>query len=887
MLCGKWSLVAEMVLFVGDLREDVRILCLCSRAFVEDRKLYYLGLKGFYVKGDDTSNTEQATEERESNSHGIGELENGSALRSEEIELDSEAELMRSMGLPLQFGGLSAHKNFEVSMNSKNKKTKFKKKKKKSQKKYSDEILQESWKEVYEDDDHLMSDDPSLAFESLRRPEEQDPSLAVEPLRRPEEIRECEIQNEKEVVTEKLSTENVLSPKLEITEKWKKYWSEYGEGLLWESWQEKHPGEILSTEPWNSPETKERWEQHYSHVYWYYLEQFQYWEGQGWTFDCSQSYDIDNCESKIEMVKKGDVGITKGSSLDLVSVTRSGEEIHEESTNEKHHEEIIDGIHKINLNSVEVENDSLNSAGICGDYQCLDEVNSEQECILSNECEPCDGATKKRNLSENRRTNQTDSQEPSGTSINKQVPYSNSKDGDESEEEPPEYKPAKLKRSHELDIDENPNVDFDDNGSLLGFQHGTGQKYGGISNFSHRKIKYLDKDVKHKTQFLDMRRQINTKNKHIFFPEDSERPFSRKSKTLSKVEKFLKWVNEPMEEIQDPQDDAQDTCSSSDSDEPERSVKNCDGHFEISNLEPAKCDVFSSTNEFEIEKNKEDNKITVTEEHKCVPERQLVTLDIPDYLQLETDVETKKKKKKNKKKNKTLNPLPPEIAAVPELAKYWAQRYRLFSRFDDGIKLDKEGWFSVTPEKIAEHIAGRVHLSFKCDIIVDAFCGVGGNAIQFALTGKRVIAIDIDPTKIDLAHNNAEVYGVADKIEFICGDFMQLASDLKADVVFLSPPWGGPDYATAETFDIRTMMSPDGFEIFRLSQMITNNIVYFLPRNADIDQVASLAGPGGQVEIEQNFLNNKLKTITAYFGDLIRRTASEISVKNDLKKETA
>lgn len=212
---------------------------------------------------------------------------------------------------------------------------------------------------------------------------------------------------------------------------------------------------------------------------------------------------------------------------------------------------------------------------------------------------------------------------------------------------------------------------------------------------------------------------------------------------------------------------------------------------------------------------------------------------------------------------------------MPELVKYWAQRYRLFSRFDDGIKLDREGWFSVTPEKIAEHIAGRVSQSLESGTVVDAFCGVGGNTIQFALTGKRVIAIDIDPVKIDLARNNAEIYGVVDKIEFICGDFLQLASSLKADIVFLSPPWGGPDYATAEIFDISTMMSPDGFEIFRLSQKITNNIVFFLPRNADIDQVASLAGPGGQVEIEQNFLNNRLKTITAYFGDLIRRSTSE------------
>lgn len=49
-----------------------------------------------------------------------------------------------------------------------------------------------------------------------------------------------------------------------------------------------------------------------------------------------------------------------------------------------------------------------------------------------------------------------------------------------------------------------------------------------------------------------------------------------------------------------------------------------------------------------------------------------------------------------------------------------------------------EGWFSVTPEKIAEHIAFRVEQSFAdSQVVIDAFCGVGGNAIQFALTGKR------------------------------------------------------------------------------------------------------------------------------------------------------
>lgn len=62
------------------------------------------------------------------------------------------------------------------------------------------------------------------------------------------------------------------------------------------------------------------------------------------------------------------------------------------------------------------------------------------------------------------------------------------------------------------------------------------------------------------------------------------------------------------------------------------------------------------------------------------------------------------------------------------IVKYWCQRYLLFSRFDDGIKMDEEGWFSVTPEPIARHQASRC----GSGTVIDCFTGVGGNAIQFA-----------------------------------------------------------------------------------------------------------------------------------------------------------
>eukprot|EP00795_Rhopilema_esculentum_P007756 gene7756-13599_t len=235
------------------------------------------------------------------------------------------------------------------------------------------------------------------------------------------------------------------------------------------------------------------------------------------------------------------------------------------------------------------------------------------------------------------------------------------------------------------------------------------------------------------------------------------------------------------------------------------------------------------------------------------------------------------KKRKNKnisnnahsaKKLRKFETLPDDILQEfgTDIEKYWNQRYRLFSRFDEGIKLDKESWFSVTPEKIAEHIAERC----RCDVVIDAFCGAGGNTVQLAFTCERVIAIDIDAKKIELAKHNASIYGVADRIEFIVGDFLKLAPYLKADVVFLSPPWGGPDYLKAKVFNLKTMIIPDGEEVFYLAKCITDSIAYFLPRNVDVEQVMRLAGPASKTEIEQNILNNKVKTVTAYFGELMR-----------------
>jgi len=104
--------------------------------------------------------------------------------------------------------------------------------------------------------------------------------------------------------------------------------------------------------------------------------------------------------------------------------------------------------------------------------------------------------------------------------------------------------------------------------------------------------------------------------------------------------------------------------------------------------------------------------------------------------------------------------------------------------------VDAQALYSITPEKIAIKHAKRV----KDKVILDAFGGVGGNAIAFAQFCRKVYMIELDNNRMKMAKNNAHVYGVENKITFIHGDYFEEAPKVKADVVYLDPSWGGPEY---------------------------------------------------------------------------------------------
>jgi len=308
---------------------------------------------------------------------------------------------------------------------------------------------------------------------------------------------------------------------------------------------------------------------------------------------------------------------------------------------------------------------------------------------------------------------------------------------------------------------------------------------------------------------------------------------------------------------------------------------------------------------------------------------------------------SKHKRRKTKHKNLPngdcgdgiINPYPSSEVAD----KYWAQRRRLFSKYDEGIMLDKESWYSITPEAIANHLTKRIVDIFQNEnssertgmIMLDPFCGCGGNGISFAKHSDvhMTVCVDIDIEKLKMAANNASIYGIdTSRIIFILAD----ASDVmkcyqngenilnkkhdetplvhmgytigllehlpqRIDCIFLSPPWGGPDYGVNHRdFDLKhnisishtdptktgtkDQLSSDeigkskkeenainGDELLSTAASASRNkmVVLFLPRNLNgvsLGRSALEAGYRGSIEFEQNVLNDKLKTITVYLG---------------------
>ncbi len=138
--------------------------------------------------------------------------------------------------------------------------------------------------------------------------------------------------------------------------------------------------------------------------------------------------------------------------------------------------------------------------------------------------------------------------------------------------------------------------------------------------------------------------------------------------------------------------------------------------------------------------------------------------------------------------------LPPNTAlpAVPRSERNTARRSRPAPWLPE---VDDTGRFSLTPRVIAERQARWL----AADVVIDPFCGCGGNAAAFARSGARVFALEADPARAAMARRNAAALGVAARVSVRVGIWQRHLSALlrqhPSAGVFLDPPWGGRDWS--------------------------------------------------------------------------------------------
>lgn len=119
------------------------------------------------------------------------------------------------------------------------------------------------------------------------------------------------------------------------------------------------------------------------------------------------------------------------------------------------------------------------------------------------------------------------------------------------------------------------------------------------------------------------------------------------------------------------------------------------------------------------------------------------------------------------------------------------------------LKITDEGKYSVTRRKDAERvieIMKGVIGDLKTKTITDATGCVGGDTIHFADNYKFVHTIEINKENFEVLHNNVELYNFTN-IALHNGDATVLYN-WKTDVLYVDPPWGGPQYKESKSLDL-------------------------------------------------------------------------------------
>lgn len=110
------------------------------------------------------------------------------------------------------------------------------------------------------------------------------------------------------------------------------------------------------------------------------------------------------------------------------------------------------------------------------------------------------------------------------------------------------------------------------------------------------------------------------------------------------------------------------------------------------------------------------------------------------------------------------------------------------------LQLDDEALYSTTDQVTADKITANLSRFIPSNAVVtDATACAGGNTYSFSKYFSKVYAFEIDTMRERILRHNLAMLGVHN-VTVKCGDSMDLCLNQHQDLIFLDPPWGGPNY---------------------------------------------------------------------------------------------
>lgn len=120
------------------------------------------------------------------------------------------------------------------------------------------------------------------------------------------------------------------------------------------------------------------------------------------------------------------------------------------------------------------------------------------------------------------------------------------------------------------------------------------------------------------------------------------------------------------------------------------------------------------------------------------------------------------------------------------------------------IELTEEGKYSYTKRADGERtlqFLKRYIPSLHTRSILDGTANVGGDTILFGLNFHTVHGIEMDHENFEALTHNINLYKLKN-VHLHEGDTTELYKEFPSDILYLDPPWGGPDYKDKKELDL-------------------------------------------------------------------------------------